>query len=87
MTPKELEYREGPVARERFERGMIALFKVSKAAIGKVVVVQFPEEQLRCLPLSIPPSHLPSCHPEDRAFCGPKDLCNLPALRRCRQIA
>jgi hypothetical protein len=29
------EYMEGPKARERFERGMIALFKVPKAAIGK----------------------------------------------------
>jgi hypothetical protein len=29
------EYTEGPEARERFERGMIALFKVPKAAIGK----------------------------------------------------
>jgi hypothetical protein len=29
------EYREGPEAQERFERGMIALFKVPKAAIGK----------------------------------------------------
>jgi len=27
------------------------------------------------------------CHPEARAFCGPKDLCNLTPLRRCRQIA
>jgi hypothetical protein len=32
---KQPEYREGPEARERFERGMIALFKVPKAAIGK----------------------------------------------------
>ena len=29
------EYREGPKARENFERGMIALFKVPKEAIGK----------------------------------------------------
>jgi hypothetical protein len=29
------EYREGPEALERFERGMIALFKVPKTAIGK----------------------------------------------------
>ena len=29
------EYREGPEARENFERGMIALFKVPKEAIGK----------------------------------------------------
>jgi hypothetical protein len=28
------EYREGPKARENFERGMIALFKVPKEAIG-----------------------------------------------------
>jgi hypothetical protein len=32
---KQPEYREGPEARERFERGMIALFKMPKAAIGK----------------------------------------------------
>jgi hypothetical protein len=32
---KEPEYREGPEARENFERGMIALFKVPKTAIGK----------------------------------------------------
>jgi hypothetical protein len=32
---KEPEYIEGPKARENFERGMIALFKVSKTAIGK----------------------------------------------------
>ncbi len=30
------EYREGPEALENFERGMIALFKVPKPAIGKV---------------------------------------------------
>jgi hypothetical protein len=30
-----LEYVEGPEARENFERGMIALFKVPKTAIGK----------------------------------------------------
>jgi hypothetical protein len=29
------EYIEGPKARENFERGMIALFKVPKPAIGK----------------------------------------------------
>lgn len=29
------EYIEGPKARENFERGMIALFKVPKEAIGK----------------------------------------------------
>jgi hypothetical protein len=29
------EYVEGPQARENFERGMIALFKVPKTAIGK----------------------------------------------------
>jgi hypothetical protein len=29
------EYVEGPEARERFERGMIALFKMPKGAIGK----------------------------------------------------
>lgn len=28
------EYREGPEALENFERGMIALFKVPKKAIG-----------------------------------------------------
>ena len=28
------EYIEGPKARENFERGMVALFKVPKAAIG-----------------------------------------------------
>ncbi len=32
---KEPEYIEGPKARENFERGMVALFKVPKAAIGK----------------------------------------------------
>jgi hypothetical protein len=32
---KEPEYIEGPKARENFERGMIALFKVPKTAIGK----------------------------------------------------
>jgi hypothetical protein len=32
---KEPEYIEGPEARERFERGMAALFKVPKTAIGK----------------------------------------------------
>jgi hypothetical protein len=32
---KEPEYREGPEARELFERGMIALFKVSKTAIAE----------------------------------------------------
>jgi hypothetical protein len=31
---KEPEYREGPKALESFERGMIALFKVPKTAIG-----------------------------------------------------
>lgn len=31
---KEPEYIEGPKARERFERGMIALFKVPKPAVG-----------------------------------------------------
>ncbi len=31
---KEPEYIEGPKARENFERGMIALFKVPKTAIG-----------------------------------------------------
>jgi hypothetical protein len=30
---KQPEYREGPEARENFERGMKALFKVSKADI------------------------------------------------------
>jgi len=29
------EYQEGPQALENFERGMIALFKVPKTAIGK----------------------------------------------------
>ena len=29
------EYREGPEAFQNFERGMIALFKVPKEAIGK----------------------------------------------------
>jgi len=29
------EYTEGPEALKNFERGMIALFKVPKAAIGK----------------------------------------------------
>jgi hypothetical protein len=33
---KQPEYIEGPRARENFERGMIALFKVPKTAIGKV---------------------------------------------------
>lgn len=33
---REPEYIEGPKARENFERGMIALFKVPKPAIGKV---------------------------------------------------
>jgi hypothetical protein len=33
---KQPEYIEGPKARENFERGMIALFKVTKPAIGKV---------------------------------------------------
>jgi len=32
---KQPEYIEGPEARENFERGMIALFKVPKLAIGK----------------------------------------------------
>jgi hypothetical protein len=32
---KQPEYREGPEALENFERGMIALFKVPKTAIGK----------------------------------------------------
>jgi hypothetical protein len=32
---KQPEYIEGPKARENFERGMIALFKVPKEAIGK----------------------------------------------------
>jgi hypothetical protein len=32
---KQPEYFEGPEARERFERGMTALFKVPKTAIGK----------------------------------------------------
>ena len=27
------------------------------------------------------------CHPEARAFCATKDLCNWPAARRCRQVA
>jgi hypothetical protein len=31
---KEPEYTEGPKARENFERGMIALFKVPKPAVG-----------------------------------------------------
>jgi len=31
---KEPEYIEGPKARENFERGMVALFKVPKEAIG-----------------------------------------------------
>jgi hypothetical protein len=31
---KQPEYIEGPKARERFDRGMIALFKVPKEAIG-----------------------------------------------------
>lgn len=29
----------------------------------------------------------PSCHPEARVFCGPKDLCNLPTLGRSLQVA
>jgi len=32
---KQPEYIEGPKARENFERGMVALFKVPKVAIGK----------------------------------------------------
>jgi hypothetical protein len=32
---KSIEYNEGPEALKNFERGMIALFKVPKAAIGK----------------------------------------------------
>jgi len=32
---KQPEYIEGPKARENFERGMIALFKVPKPAVGK----------------------------------------------------
>ncbi|MGA8620131.1 MAG: hypothetical protein WB660_16615 [Candidatus Sulfotelmatobacter sp.] len=32
---KQREYIEGPEALEKFERGMIALFKVPKTAIGK----------------------------------------------------
>jgi hypothetical protein len=32
---KEPEYIEGSKARENFERGMMALFKVPKTAIGK----------------------------------------------------
>lgn len=32
---KQPEYIEGPKARENFERGMIALFKVPKLAIGE----------------------------------------------------
>jgi len=31
---KQTEYREGSEVRENFERGMIALFKVPKTAIG-----------------------------------------------------
>jgi hypothetical protein len=31
---KQLEYTEGPEALKNFERGMIALFKVPKTAIG-----------------------------------------------------
>ena len=31
---KQPEYIEGPKARENFERGMIALFKVTKTAIA-----------------------------------------------------
>jgi hypothetical protein len=32
---KQLEYTEGPEALKNFERGMIALFKVPKTAIGE----------------------------------------------------
>jgi len=32
---KQPEYIEGPKARDNFERGMVALFKVPKTAIGK----------------------------------------------------
>jgi hypothetical protein len=32
---KEPEYIEGRQARENFERGMVALFKIPKTAIGK----------------------------------------------------
>ena len=32
---KKAEYTEGPEALDNFERGMIALFKVPKTAIGK----------------------------------------------------
>lgn len=32
---KQPEYTEGPKAQENFERGMIALFKVSKADLAK----------------------------------------------------
>jgi hypothetical protein len=42
---------------------------------------------MRPLPPSVPSSHQPFCHPEARAFCGPKDLCNLPPSRRSQQIA
>jgi hypothetical protein len=35
LLMKQPEYTEGPKARENFERGMIALFKVPKTAIGK----------------------------------------------------
>jgi len=35
MTERTTEYVEGPKALENFERGMKALFKVPKTAIGK----------------------------------------------------
>jgi len=35
VSMKQPEYIEGQKARENFERGMIALFKVPKSAIGK----------------------------------------------------
>src|SRR5579863_6002907 len=47
---------------------------------------QFSEEQLRRLPPSHTASHQLSCHPEARAFCGTKNLCNLPTLRRSQQV-
>jgi len=62
-------------------------FLASFARSGEVLaVVQFPEEQLRrrCPNRPRTPRLVIL---EARAFCGPKDLCNLPLLRRCRQIA
>jgi hypothetical protein len=44
---KKPEYREGPEALENFKRGMIALFKVPKAAVVKAEKKQKKASSLR----------------------------------------